>query len=52
MNWHQAISSRPSLNAASIAEAIGERAENIEIVARLADRRDGLVHGEQEWIAR
>src|SRR6185437_16998562 len=30
-----------------VAEPIGERAENTEIVARFSDRRNRLMHGEQ-----
>ena len=51
-NWHHAISSRPSVKARLVTEAAGKLAKNIEIVARLADRRDGLMHGEQKIIAR
>ncbi len=35
-----------------VAEAPRERAENVEVVPRLADRVDGAMHGENERVAR
>ena len=48
----QAISSRPSAKAVLAAEAPGEIAENVEVVASLADRLDRLMHRDDEPVAR